>query len=207
MKLNIVLIALILFITNYGFCQEIRTFNTVNFSSTLSNRVNTYSVSVGEMVQINRTLPFRFLVAAQYAGKFTKSGIWPGKTALDIKKNLFTSNINIPIGAEVYYKNIGLGLIQEIVNFNFAKSFDSTKIQTSKNYEIKTNVFSHVFSNKNNLNSTFYLVYTISDSFSLKAGFNRGNEVFNFYENSKKIGFSKITDNSVFISIRTNIEK
>ena len=108
MKLNIVLIALILFITNYGFCQEIRTFNTVNFSSTLSNRVNTYSVSVGEMVQINRTLPFRFLVAAQYAGKFTKSGIWPGKTALDIKKNLFTSNINMPIGADVYYKIFGV---------------------------------------------------------------------------------------------------
>ena len=113
----------------------------------------------------------------------------------------------MPIGAEVYYKNIGLGLAQEIVNFNLAKSFDSTKIKTSQNYEIKTNGFSHVFSNKNNLSSTFYLVYTISDSFSLKAGFNRENEVFNFYEDSNKIGFSKITDNSVFISIRTNIEK
>lgn len=207
MKLNIVLIALMLFCTNYGFTQEIRTFNTVNFSSTLSNSVNNYSVSVGEMVQINRTLPFRFLVAAQYTGKFTKSGNWPGKTALNIKSNLFTSNLNMPIGAEVYYKNIGLGLVQEIVNFNLAKRFDSTKIQTFQNYEIKTNAFSHVFSNKNNLNCTFYLVYTISDSFSLKAGFNRGNEVFSFYENSKKIGFSKLIDNSVFISIRTNIEK
>jgi hypothetical protein len=207
MKLKIVLIALILIITNQGFCQEIRTFNTVNFSSTLSNNVNTYSVSVGEMVQINRTLPFRFLVAAQYSGKFTKSGVWHGKNSLDIKKNLFTSNINLPMGAEVYYKNIGLGLVQEIVNFNIVRSFDSTQIKTSQNYEIKTNAFSHVFSNKNNLNSTFYLVYTISDSFSLKAGLNRGNEVFNFYEDSKKIGFSKITDNSIFISIRTNIEK
>ena len=33
------------------------------------------------------------------------------------------------------------------------------------------------------------------------------NEFLKVYENSKKIGFSKITDNSVFISIRTNIEK
>ncbi|MBP8156172.1 MAG: hypothetical protein KAX81_04030 [Leadbetterella sp.] len=207
MKRNIVLISLILFFANDGFCQEIRTFNTVNFSSTLSKSVNNYSVSVGEMLQVNRTLPFRLLVAAQYTGKITKSGIWPDNTSLNIKKNIFTSNINMPIGAEVYYKNIGLGLAQEIVNFNLAKSFDSTKIKTSQNYEIKTNGFSHVFSNKNNLSSTFYLVYTISDSFSLKAGFNRENEVFNFYEDSNKIGFSKITDNSVFISIRTNIEK
>ncbi len=207
MKRNIVLIALILFFANDGFCQEIRTFSTVNFSTTLSSRVNNYSVSVGEMVQVNRTIPFRFLVAAQYSGKITKSGIWPSHTSLNIKKNIYTSNINIPFGAEVYYKNIGLGLVQEIANFNFAKSFDSTKIQTSQNYEIKTNGFSHLLSNKNNLNSTFYLVYTISDSFSLKAGFNRGNEVFKYYEDSKKIGFSKLIDNSIFISIRTNIEK
>ncbi len=207
MKRNIVLITLILFFAKEGFCQEIRTFSTVNFSTTLSKRVNNYSVSVGEMIQINRTIPFRFLVAAQYTGKVTKSGIWPSNNSLNIKQNIFTTNINIPIGAEVYYKNIGLGLVQEIVNFNFDKSFDSTKVQTSQNYEIKTGGFSHMFSNKNNLNSTFYLVYTISDSFSLKAGFNRGNEVFNYYEDSKKIGFSKITDNSVFISIRTNIEK
>jgi len=207
MKWNIVLIALILFFANDGFCQEIRTFSTVNFSTTLSKNVNNYSVSVGEMIQINQTIPFRFLVAAHYTGKVTKSGIWPTNTSLNIKQNIFTSNINIPIGAEIYYKNIGLGLVQEIVNFNFAKSFDSTKIQTFQNYEIKTNGFSHVFSNRNNLNSTFYLVYTISDSFSLKAGFNRGNEIFNYYEDSKKIGFSKIIDNSLFISIRTNIEK
>lgn len=207
MKRNIVLIALILFFANEGFCQEIRTFSTVNFSTTLSRVVNNYSVSVGEMVQINRAIPFRFLVAAQYTGKVTKSGIWPSNTPLIIKQNIFTSNINIPIGAEVYFKNIGLGLVQEIVNFNFSKSFDSTKIQTSQNYGIKTSGFSHMFSNKNNLNSTLYLVYTISDSFSLKGGFNRGNEVFNYYEDSKKIGFSKITGNSIFISIRTNIEK
>lgn len=194
------------------FSQEIRTFNTVNFSTSISGKVNDYSVSVGEMIQIKKAIPFRILLAAQYTGKTSKKGFWPEisnpkGTSLSIKKNIFTSNISIPIGAEIYYKNIGLGLVQEIINFNFAKSFDSTKIVLPLETELKTNGFSNVFSNKNNLNSTLYLVYTISDSFSLKFGINRGNEVFNYYNDSKKTGFSKITGNSVFISFRTNIEK
>jgi hypothetical protein len=194
------------------FGQEIRTFNTVNFSSTTSGRLNNYSVSVGEMIQIKKAIPFRILIAAQYTGKSSKKGFWPkssntSETSLAIKKNIFSSNINIPIGAEIYYKNIGLGLVQEIINFNFAKSFDSTKVALPSKIELKTNGFSNVFSNKNNLNSVLYLVFTISDSFSLKFGVNRGNEVLNFYKDSEKIGFSKIKDNSIFISFRTNIEK
>jgi hypothetical protein len=192
--------------------QNLRTFNTINFSTSLSSNIHDYSVSVGEMLQIKKSIPFRILVAAQYTGKVTKKGLWPANTnskgiGLSLKQSVFTSNINLPIGGEIYFKNIGLGLVQELVNFNLVKSFDSTKVDIPSNHEIKTNRFSHVFSNKNNLNTTLYLVYTLSDSFSLKLGLNRGNDVFNYYESSKKTGFSRITDNSIFISIRTNIEK
>jgi hypothetical protein len=191
--------------------QNLRTFNTINFTTNLSSRIHNYSFSVGEMMQIKKKVPFRILVAAQYTGKISKKGFWPGNNnngiGFNLKQNVFTSNINLPVGGEIYYKNIGLGLVQEIVNFNISKSFDSTKVDIPANHEIKTNRFSHIFSAKNNLNSTFYLVYTLSDSFSLKLGLNRGNDLFNYYQSSKKTGFSKITDNSIFISIRTNIEK
>ena len=39
------------------FSQEIRTFNTVNFSSGISGKANNYSVSVGEMIQIKKAIP------------------------------------------------------------------------------------------------------------------------------------------------------
>jgi hypothetical protein len=191
--------------------QKLRTFNTINFTTNLSSKVLNHSFSIGEMIQIKKKVPFRILVSAQYTGKISKKGFWPGTnnngTTFSLKQNVFTSNINIPIGGEFYYKNIGLGLVQEIANFNFSKSFDSTKVDLPMNHQIQTNRFSHIFSTKNNLNSTLYLVYTLSDSFSLKMGLNRGNDLFNYYQGSKKTGFSKITDNSFFISIRTNIEK
>lgn len=191
--------------------QKLRTFNTINFTTNLSTKVHNYSFSVGEMIQIKKKIPFRILVSAQYTGKVSKKFLWPGNnnngTGFSMKQKLFTSNINLPIGGEFYYKNIGLGLVQEVANFNFSKSFDSTKVDIPMNHEIQTNRFSHIFSSKNNLNTTFYFVYTLSDSFSLKMGLNRGNDLFNYYQSSKEVGFSKITDNSFFISIRTNIEK
>ncbi len=192
------------------FGQNLRTFNTINFSTTLSPKVNNVSFSVGEMIQFKKRIPFRLLVAAQYTGKISKQGLWTENTKtrqLRLKKNIFTSNISLPIGGEVYFKNIGLGMVQEIANFNLAKSFDSTKVDIPGNHKIETNRFSNVFSKKNNLNSTLYLVYTLSDSFSLKLGMNRSNDVFNYYEGSKKSDLLRKTENSFFISIRTNIEK
>jgi hypothetical protein len=192
--------------------QRLRTFNNVHIGTSLSPSSNKYSVGVGEMIQIQKSIPFRILLGVQYSAKVSKSGIWPSNSnsigrEFSLKQNIFTSNINLPIGGEIYYKSIGIGLVQEIINFNLAKSFDSTKLDLPSNHEIRTNRFSHIFSNKNNLNTTLYLVYTISESFSLKFGLNRGNDVFNYFESSKKTGFSRLTNNSIFISIRTNIEK
>lgn len=192
------------------FGQNIRTFNTINFSTTLTPKTNNVSFSVGEMIQLKKNIPFRLLVAAQFTGKISKKGLWSEDIKprhLTIKNNVFTSNISLPIGGEVYFKNIGLGLVQEIANFNLAKSFDSTKVDVPGNHKIETNRFSNVFSKKNNLNTTLYLVYTLSDSFSLKLGMNRGNDVFDYYEGSNKIDLLRKTENSFFISIRTNIEK
>ena len=194
------------------YSQEIRTFNTFNFTTSLSEKINNYSVAVGEMLQIKSAIPFRILVSAQYTGKITRPGIWSSnigtfKTPITVNKNLFTSNISIPIGGEMYYKNIGLGFIQEIINLNLSKSFDSTKVSTPTNQELKLKGVTSIFSKQNNLNTTLYLVYTISDSFSVKLGVRQGNEFFRHYADSKDIGYSKIRDHSFYISIRTNLEK
>jgi hypothetical protein len=195
-----------------SYSQEIRTFNTVNFSAGVSGIVHNYSLSVGEMLQLNKKLPFRLLLAAQYTGKITRPGTWSPdlgtvKSPLSIKSTIFSSNLNLPLGGEIFYRNLGIGLVQEIININFVKNFDSTKADLPKNFALKSNGVTNVFSKKNNLNTALYFIYTINDSFSLKFGINKGNELFNYYDGSKKMGFSKIRDNSLFFSFRTNIEK
>lgn len=207
----VILISL-LAISHCSIAQEVRTFNTINFSAGVSGNIHNYSVSVGEMIQLNKTLPFRILVAAQYTGKVTRPGRWSSDlgsitSPLVVKNTLFSSNINLPVGGEIFYKSLGLGIVQELVNFNLSKNFDSTKVAIPKDFTLKSNGVTNVFSKKNNLNTAIYLVYTINDSFSLKFGFNKGNELFNYYNDTQKVGFSKIKDNSLFFSFRTNIEK
>ena len=53
-------------------CQQIRTFNTLNLSPTFSKKLNTFNLSFGEMIQVKKSVPFRFLASLNYSGNFIK---------------------------------------------------------------------------------------------------------------------------------------
>jgi hypothetical protein len=102
---------------------------------------------------------------------------------------------------------VGIGISQEMISFTFKKSFDSTQISGFKEYEAATKSFSTIFSKNQSLSGQIYLVYTINDSFAIKLGAQRENLAINFLDKNDKTKSGTIHSNSIFISIRTNIEK
>lgn len=120
-------------------CQQIRTFNTLNLSPTFSKKLNTFNLSFGEMIQVKKSVPFRFLASLNYSGNFIKKGEWNsnielGSKSLTVKENFYTSKISIPIGFELFTKNFGIGISQELITFSNKKSIDSTKVQVNLSY-------------------------------------------------------------------------
>lgn len=210
---RVLLTLLFLFLgLKFSFSQEIRTFTNVNFKTNLSKSNNNFSVSVGEMLQLNKQIPIRIITSLQFTGKVFKENTWPsnkesGSTQLIIKESFLNSSFNLPLGVEFFHKDFGFGLMHEVASFNLSKSIDSTKVEIPLNTELKPVGFSSIFSKNNNLNSTAYLVYTVSDSFSVKLGLNSGANSFNFYKDSKKVNYARISEKSVFLSLRINIEK
>jgi len=197
---------------NFSFSQEIRSFTNANFTSIPSKSNNNLSISFGEMLQLKKTIPIRIIASAQYTGKVFKQNTWPsnkktGSTQLIIKDSFFNSSFNLPLGVEFFNKNFGLGFMQEFASINLLKSIDSSKVEIPVDMELKPLVFSSIFSKHHDLNSTIYVVYTLSESFSFKFGLNSGSNNFNFYKGSKKANFARISEKSVFLSLRINIEK
>ncbi|MCP9770117.1 hypothetical protein EGI22_19610 [Lacihabitans sp. LS3-19] len=210
---RIILTLLVLFLgLSFSYSQEIRTFTNVNFKTNLSKSNNNFSISVGEMLQLKKRIPVRIITSFQFTGKVFKETIWPpdkksGSTQLIVKDSFLNSSFNLPLGVEFFHKDFGLGIMQEVASFNLSKSVDSSKVVIPVDMELKPVVFNSIFSKNNNLNSTIYVVYTVSDSFSVKLGLNSGANNFNFYKDSKKINFARISEKSVFLSLRINIEK
>ena len=201
-------------ILSNAFCQQIRTFNTLNLAPTFSKKLNTFNVSYGEMIQIKRAVPYRFLVSVNYSANLIKKGTWDadtklGSKSLGINKNFLTSKFSIPIGFEIFSKNFGIGISQEILTISNKKTIDSSKVQVNSPYSLQNIGASSILSSKskNNTSTSLYVVYTLSDSFSLLGGINRDQVNFNYFRDSKKVDFSKYSEISAFLSIRINIEK
>ncbi len=184
----------------------------MNFTSNPSKSNNNLSVSYGEMLQLKKTIPIRIIASVQYTGKVFKQNTWPpnkktGSTQLIIKDSFLNSSFNLPLGVEFFNKNFGLGFMQEFASFNLSKNVDSSKVEIPIDMELKPVAFSSIFSKHHDLNSTIYVVYTLSESFSFKLGLNLGSNNFNFYKGSNKVNFARISEKSVFLSLRINIEK
>jgi hypothetical protein len=205
---KILTIALLLFSLT-SFSQEIRTYNNFSLGSGISSTSTSAIVSYGEMVQKKSIVPFRVLtninIKFQSYNKKNDIGIL-GKN-FSLLKKINTVNLAIPLGFEVFQKNLGLGISQELVSFGFKKSYDSTQISDSRNYSPSVKRFTTIFSKNQSLSGQIYLVYTINESFAIKLGAQRENLSLNFLDKNDKTKTGTIHSNSIFISIRTNIEK
>jgi hypothetical protein len=199
----------LLFMSLTTYSQELRTYNNFSIGSGFSASSNSAMISYGEMVQKKSVLPFRVLTSAnlkfQSFNKNNEVDIL-GKN-FTLLRRINTINIAIPLGFEVFKKNFGIGICQEMIALAFKKSYDSTQVNVAKDYKASAKLFSTIFSKNQSLSSQIYLVYTLNDAFAIKLGAQRENLAINFLDLNDKTKTGTIHSNSIFISIRTNIEK
>lgn len=209
---RIILLSLLTLFYLKSEAQNLRTFTNLEVATAFSGNTNAYSLYWGEAVQIKSPVPFRFLAGLRFSLINKDKGtheISSGSTLTSInftKKPLYTT-FAIPLGLELFYKGLGIGVSQEVISFSGKKNFDSKYIALEEGEELKTQGFSAVFGSKQNLTSTVYLIYTFSDSFSIKGGYNRITSTFSKYNEGNSLGYAKLSDDLFSIGIRLNIEK
>lgn len=194
--------------------QNIRTFNNLELSTSISKTNNQYSVFWGESLQLKSPVPVRFTTGLRFSLNNISSGSTlsqknnPELTGFTFDKRAWYNTFAIPVGLEFYFKNLGIGAFQEVISFSGKKKYDETTFsKLDSTQTINTQGFSAVFSNKQNLTGGVYLVYTFSDSFSLKAGYNRITSTFTKSNEKKDLGYSKLSNDTFTVGIRLNIEK
>jgi hypothetical protein len=207
MKNFLLIIFLAINITCYG--QETRTYNNFSIAAGFSGASSSTKVSFGEMVQKKSIVPFRILANTTLKFNTLNKDNTVNLVGEKYKtlRRINSISLSLPIGFEVFQKNFGLGVSQELLSFSFKKAYDSTQIDMPTDLTGSAKIFSTIFSKNQSLNSQIYLVYTLYDSFALKFGIQRDNLALNFNESDKKTKAGMLHSNSVFISIRTNIEK
>ncbi len=198
-----------IFLSYFSQAQEIRTYNNFSLGTGFSGKSNSAMISYGEMVQKKSILPFRALAALDLKFQsFNKNNevFLVGKNTTLLRR-INTVNIALPLGFEVFQKNMGIGINQEILSIAFKRNYDSTQVQMPLGSTGSARRFSSVFSKKNSLTGQIYLVYTISESFAIKFGIQRENLGIRFKDINSKTQTGSLHSNSIFINIRTNIEK
>lgn len=192
--------------------QNIRTFNNLELSTSISRNTHQYSLFWGESLQVKSPVPFRFTTGLRFSMNNKTKGTYPvsegaNLTTLPLIKRPWYSTFALPVGVELFYKAIGIGVFQEAVSFSGKKSYNDTYTTLGDEETLKTQGFSHVFGKKQNLTGGVYLVYTFSDSFSLKAGYNRITSTFTKSNGTKELGYARLTDDTFTVGLRLNIEK
>lgn len=192
--------------------QNIRTFNNLELSTSISKNTNQYSLFWGESIQVKSPVPFRFITGIRFALNNKTTGTYPVKeganlSTLTFDKRPWYTTFAIPAGLEFYFRGIGIGGFHEIISLSGKKSYNDTYTPLGEKETLKTQGFSGVFGKKQNLTGGVYLIYTFSDSFSVKAGYNRITSTFTKANETKELGYARLSDDTFSVGIRLNIEK
>jgi hypothetical protein len=214
MKISYIFILLCLF-TGNSFSQNFKVFRTYDISTSFSNKTTNLSVGYGEMVSSKSGLPFKITGGLQYNATFLKKGKLDNFSGLKtnnfaLSKPIFLSSIGVPIGFEIFSKNLSLGVSKELINLFLSTKKDSTFIKTADYSELRSQTFSNIFSQKsrNSTKTNIYLSYTFSESLTIKIGLSGQRSILRFTENKtdkvSRIGRKELLP---FFSLRFNIEK
>lgn len=192
--------------------QNIRTFNNLELSTSVSKNTHQYSLFWGESIQVKSPVPFRFTTGLRFAMNNKTTGTYPvtegaNLSTLSFEKRPWYTTFALPVGVELFYKGIGIGAFHEVISLSGKKSYDSTYTPLAEKQTLKTQGFSSVFGKKHNLTGGVYLVYTFSDSFSVKAGYNRITSTFTKANETRELGYARLSDDTFTVGIRLNIEK
>lgn len=192
--------------------QNVRTFNNLELSTSISKNTHQYSLFWGESLQIKSPVPFRFSTGLRFSMNNKTKGnylVTDGSKmdTLSFNKRPWYSTFAVPVGLELFYGPIGIGAFQEVVSLSGKKSYNDTYTTLGDEETLRTQGFSHVFGKKQNLTGGVYVVYTFSDSFSLKAGYNRITSTFTKSKGTKELGYGRLSDDTFTVGLRLNIEK
>lgn len=192
--------------------QNIRTFNNLELGTSLSKNTYQYSLFWGESIQFKSPVPLRFTTGLRLAINNKTTGIYPVSEGANLSTLTFTkrpwyTTFGLPAGLELYFRGIAIGAFHEVISFSGKKSYDEAYTPLGEEETLKTQGFSHVFGKKQNLTGGVYLVYTFSDSFSVKAGYNRISSTFIKENETKELGYARLNDDTFTVGIRLNIEK
>ncbi|MCD8540132.1 MAG: hypothetical protein LRY55_10460 [Leadbetterella sp.] len=192
--------------------QNIRTFNNLELSTSISKNTHQYALFWGESIQVRTPVPFRFTTGLRFSMNNKTTGIYPvvngaNLSTLSFEKRPRYTTFALPVGLELFYKGLGVGAFQEVISLSGKKSYDSTYTPLAEKETLKSQGFSHVFGKKQNLTGGIYLIYTFSDSFSIKAGYNRITSTFTKANETKELGYARLSDDTFTVGIRLNIEK
>jgi hypothetical protein len=194
--------------------QTIKVYNQHSVGFSFSDYSSVGSFGIGEILQVNKRIPFRILAKTNYSANILKPNIYHSSDNVKandfiLEKKYFHSNIDLMLGGEVFYKNYGLGFTSELASFSFGKSISDSKYSDSNLLEVNPIKFSYIFSNKEqrNLRTTFYFVYTVSESFSVKLGATNQKNILkltNIDNQNRYVSGGRVAP---FISLRFNLEK
>lgn len=192
--------------------QNIRTFNNLELSTSISKNTHQYSLFWGESIQVKSPVPFRFTTGLRFSLNNKTTGTYPVSEGYKINTLTFDKRptyitLAVPAGLELYFREFGIGAFHELVSFSGKKSYNDTYTPLEEKETLKTQRFSGVFKAKQNLTGGVYVVYTFSESFSVKAGYNRITSTFTKANDTKELGYARLTDDTFSIGIRLNIEK
>ncbi len=191
--------------------QNIRTFNNFELSTSFSRNTNQYAIFWGETLQLKAPVPLRLVTGVRYSLINKTKGLYPSTEGtlenINFLKRPWYNTFAIPIGLELYFKGFSVGGFQEVISLSGRKKFNETFTTLAEEEILRTQGFSAVFGKKQNLTSGVYAAYTFNDSFTLKVGFNRITSTFNKSNETKDLGYSRLSDDTFNIGLRINIEK
>ncbi|MBZ0098612.1 MAG: hypothetical protein K8F30_05985 [Taibaiella sp.] len=195
-----------------GYAQNIRTFNNLDLSTSLSKNTHQYAVFWGESIQAKSPVPFRFTTGLRLSFNNKTTGVYPVSdgsrlSTLQFTKRPWYTTFGVPAGVELYVKGLGIGAFQEVFTLSGKKKYQDTFTPLDEGQTLSTQGFSHVFGKKQNLTGGAYLIYTFNDSFSIKAGWNRISSTFTKANATQELGYARLNDDTFSVGIRLNIEK
>lgn len=210
-KISIIFLLIILVGFNGLQAQSVRTFNNLELTIAPLKDNKQYSLFWGQSFQKTELIPFRFYSGLRYSFNTRSPGTYKGKpnsTISEVKfdKTIMYGTLALPIGIEVFYKNVGIGAFQELVSIS-DKNFRLDSLSASEGIQLKAPVFSSIFGPKKNLTNGAYLVLTFSDSFSVKAGLNNLSSTFIRSNEKRELGYTALSEETYYIGLRLNIEK
>ncbi len=221
---KVLLISLLVLIKLTASAQRVRVFNFVGFDGNFSKTHSAPDIQIGQSLLMDSRISFRLNTAVSFSGDFIHRGAIPNidksrTISLDLKKTHFVPTLSIPVGAEIGFRNVALGVAVELLSINIGKSLDSlnyTVIGTEQpiaGLEVSPAKFNFIAAKDGfrSLDAILYLSYTYNDTFSFRLGLSRQGIMYRSFITTAsrtsrfdKFGFEEVKP---FIGIRFNIEK